>query len=67
MNHEERLAEVLGQMVDCAIRAVPHPKTLRNQFSCIYCHAIGDTPPKVPHRDGCLVARAQKLLRVRDA
>jgi hypothetical protein len=64
------LAELLGMMVDCSIRTKLKPRrhgekltgVVQTEFYCVFCMAIGDTPPKVQHKDGCLVARATKLL-----
>ena len=55
-------AHLLAEIIDVSVRSRPGNK---GGFYCVFCHDTAPTPPKVRHKVGCVIERAQALLRYR--
>lgn len=64
--HNISIKETLGQMVDLAVQSVPAPMWEKKvMWKCAYCKdEASGSPDAVRHKDGCVVARARRLLQL---
>jgi hypothetical protein len=61
---QNEMVQLLKQIVERSLKPTRSGVLLERGFRCVFCEDFGPTPQQLRHRVGCVVAHAQRLLKV---